>query len=266
MLQFGGMKSLTTLILMLLSFQLLAQRLNGVVTDKSTNLPISGANVRTLYSTTFTSAIGQFNFTNTHIGDTLKISYIGYKPYYLVLDKINTDTLHIYLEQNSIQLKTVTIKGANDYKMDSILNRKAFASLFGHKSPGLKDAFITKSPDAHVPYSYNTAPNSTASIVSINLLSVIGLLNKNQAPVSKLQKVLLKDEEDGYVDHVFSKSRVSALTSLKGDSLSDFMNRYRPAIKQLKEMTDYDLILYIKKSYKEFIKNYKHEDQSLFIK
>ena len=251
---------------MLLSFQLFAQRLNGVVKDKSTNLPIPNANVKTLYSTTFTSIIGQFNFGNVHIGDTLKISYIGYKPYYLVLNKINTDTIHIYLEQIFILLKDVTIRGTNDYKMDSILNRKTFASVFGHKSSGLKDVFISKSPNADIPYSYNTAPNSTASIMSVNLLSVISLLNKNRVPVSKLQKVLLKDEEDSYVYHVFSKPKISSATSLRGDSLSDFMDRYRPTIKELKKMTDYDLTLYIKKSYKEFIKTYKHEDHSLFIK
>jgi hypothetical protein len=40
-----GIKFLTTLILMLSTFQILAQRLNGVVTDKSTNLPISSASL-----------------------------------------------------------------------------------------------------------------------------------------------------------------------------------------------------------------------------
>ncbi len=74
-----------------------------------------------------------------------------------------------------------------------------------------------------------------------------------------MQKQLLNDEEYNYVDHVFSKEKVQSLTSLKGDSLQNFMNEYRPSIKELKQMTDYQLILYIKKSYDTFNKTYKHE-------
>ena len=247
-------------------FQLFAQRLNGVVKDEFTNLPIQNVNIKTSSFATFTSITGKFSLLNAHIGDTIKCTYIGYKSYYLVLNKINTDTIYICLEQNSIFLKDVTINGINSYKMDSIKRRKEFASVFAHDSPALKDIFINKSAYTYTPYSYNTSLNNTTSIVSINILSVIGLLNKNNAPVSKLQKVLLKDEESSYIDHVFSKARVSKATSLTGDSLSEFMDRYRLSIKELKKMTDYDLMLYIRKNYKEFIKTYKYEDQSPFIK
>jgi hypothetical protein len=260
------MKLTITLILILLSFKVFAQRLNGVITDKFTGLPIKNVNITTATSTTFTSVTEKFSLLKVHVGDTIKFSYVGYKPYYLVLNKIYPDTIQVYLEQNSILLKNVTINGINGYRIDSIRRRKEFASVFAYKSSGLKNIFIPKSPYVSVPYSYNTALNSTASIASINLLSAIGLLNKNKAPASKLQKALLKDEDDDYIDHIFSKVRVSTITTLKGDCLSEFLSRYRPSIKELKNMTDYDLIFYIKKSYQEFIKSIKHEDHSLFIK
>jgi hypothetical protein len=260
------MKFSITLIFILLSFKLFAQRLNGIVIDQLTNLPIQNVSIKITSPATFSSFTGKFGLSNVHIGDTIKFSCIGYKSYNLVLNKINGDTIRVYLEQNFILLKNVTINGINGYKADSIDKRKEFASAFNYRSPGLKDIFITKSPYAYVPNSYNIALNSTTSIVSINLLSAFSLLNKNKAPVSRLQKVLLKDEEDSYIDHVFSKVRVSKVTSLKGDSLSEFMNIYRPPIKELKKMTDYDLTFYIKKSYQEFIKTYKHEDHSPFIK
>lgn len=44
-----------------------------------------------------------------------------------------------------------------------------------------------------------------------------------------------------------------------GDSLQNFMNAYRPSIEEVKQMTDYQLLLYIKKSYDEFIKTYNPE-------
>ncbi len=250
----NGMKLLITLIIICSNFKLFAQQLNGVVKDKLTRLPIQNVSIKTALSTTFTSSSGKFSLHNTYIGDTVKITCIGYEPYYLLSNKIINDTILIYLEQNSILLKGVTINNKNGYKLDSIRRRKEFASVFARKSPALKDIFISKPVYSYTPNNYITAPNSTASIVSINVLSVIGLLNKNKAPVSKLQKVLLKEEEDNYIDHLFSKRKVTTITSLKNDSLIEFMNKYRPSAAELKKMNDYDLIMYIKKYYQEFIK------------
>ena len=102
--------------------------------------------------------------------------------------------------------------------------------------------------------------------MSINLLSVIDMLNKNKAPQSKLQKVLLKDEQDDYVDRFFSPERVSSITNLKGDSLQNFMNQYHPDIKKVKKMSDYDMVTYIKKSYADYLKSGSKQMASLFTK
>lgn len=247
------MKLFITLLIILSPCHLFAQRLNGVVKDKFTNLPIQNVSIKTAQSVSFTSISGKFSLPKPPIGDTIKFSCIGYEPHYLVTYKINNDTIVVYLEQYSILLKSATVTAKNGYKMDSLKRRKEFAAVFAYKAPALKDIFISKSAYSNTPNNYISAPNSTASIVSINVLSVIGLLNKNKAPVSKLQKTLLKEEEDSYIDHQFSKRKVSTITSLKNDSLTEFMNRYRPSASALKKMTDYDLILYIKKYYQEFI-------------
>jgi len=241
-----------TVIFLLISIQLFAQRVNGVIIDKFTSLPIQNVNISTTLFTTFTSIAGKFTIPNTRIADTIRFSCIGYKPYYLIINRVIVDSLVIKLEQNSVQLREVTIKGINNYKMDSLRRRNEFAKLFNYKSPAFKDIFIPKASYSNVPYGYNTALNNTTSILSINLLSAIGLINKGNAPLSKLQKVLIKDEEDRYVDHIFSKRKVTSLTTLKDDSLSEFMNKYRPAAMELRKMTEYDLILYIKNKYKQF--------------
>lgn len=246
------MKFSIILLFIFSSFQLFAQRLNGVVKDKFTNLPIQNVSVTTKLSVSFTSISGTFSLPRPPIDDTIKFTCIGYQPHYLATYKINKDTILVYLEQYSILLKSATVTAKNGYKMDSLSRRKEFASVFAYKAPTFKDIFISKSAYANTPNNYITAPNSTASIVSINVLSVIGLLNKNKAPLSKLQKTLLKEEEDSYINHQFSKRKVSTITSLKNDSLTEFMNRYRPSAAALKKMTDYDLILYIKKNYQEF--------------
>lgn len=53
---------------------------------------------------------------------------------------------------------------------------------------------------------------------------------------------------------------------MQGDSLQDFMDTYRPIITRLKQMNDYDLIIYIKESYTEFIKTYKPGEHEMFTK
>lgn len=182
------------------------------------------------------------------------------------VSNVKTDTLPLLLKQKAIVLKEVTIRAKPDYRFDSIRNRKDYSSVFYYKTPGLKSIFIPKSLYTSVPTFPGIATNNTSSIVSLNLLQVVSLLTRNNAHVSKLQKTLLKNEENNYLDEVFSKQKVTAETGLKGDSLNSFMDRYRPSISEAKKMTPYDQIVYIKKSYAEFIKTYRNENSSPFIK
>jgi hypothetical protein len=247
-------KLLITISLTLFSFQLFAQRISGIVVDKNTLLPIIHATATTLSQRVSTSVGGLFTIHNIHKGDTITISCVGYQSHKLVYYQPVSDTLRIYLDQNITSLKTVTIMGRRDTKADSIRLRKEFAPVFNQKAPTFKDAFITHSPYKYIPNDYITSTNNMTTLLSINLLSVLDLLNKNKAPVSKLQKTLLKDEEYSYVDRVFSRQKVISITKLSGDSLQTFMDKYRPSSATAKTMTDYEVMLYIKKSYDEFKK------------
>ena len=235
------------------SGQLFAQQLSGVVIDRSTNLPVAHATVSIPAQTVFTSVTGQFSLSNVHKGDPMSVSCVGYKTYLAAVNTINSDTARIYLAPRAVPLKNVTIMSRRPANTDSINLRKQFASVFDYKGTTVKDAFITRSTK-YVPYNYIDAPNNATTLLSINLLEVLDLLNKNNAPVSKLQKTLTKDEQYDYVDRVFSKQKVIEITHLKGDSLENFMDKYRPALSQAKSMNDYDVMLYIKKSYGEFMK------------
>lgn len=59
--------------------------------------------------------------------------------------KVKTDTLPLLLKQQAIILKEVTIKAKQDFKPDSIRNRKVYSSVFSYETPGLKEIFISKS-------------------------------------------------------------------------------------------------------------------------
>jgi hypothetical protein len=242
------------LLILISPHRIFAQQLSGTILDRQNGQPIIYASVYAAGSSSLTSFSGQFSLQGLHRGDTIKITCVGYRPYKRAYT--GADTMLIYLQPGSIMLRDVNVKARHNFKLDSINLRKQYASVFGYKD-NFGDIFITRDPYEYVPNNYINAPNSTADIVSVNLLSVISLLNKNKAPVTKLQRTLLEDEESTYVDRRFSKEKITTITNLKGDSLQDFMNNYRPTITQVKKMTDYDLIRYIKKSYAEFIKTYK---------
>lgn len=247
-------KLLFTFSLTFISFHLYAQRISGIVVNRNTLLPIAHATINTPSQTTFTSATGQFTLTNIHNGDQVRVTFIGYQPYSLQYYALGSDTLRVYLEQSAISLNNVTIKARRNAHADSLKLRKEFAAVFNHKGATVKDAFITRNPYAYVPNDYITSTNNATTLISVNLLSVTDLLNKNKAPVSKLQKTLIREEQYNYVDQVFSKQKVREITKLKGDSLQSFMDKYRPSIADARSMTDYEAMMYIMKCYAEFIK------------
>ena len=249
------MKILVLLILVLFSDRLFAQILTGYVFDESTKKPIPSATVRAGLQIVITSESGNFNLKSINAGDKITVSHISYKPYYFI-SNAETST-NVFRKINTTVLNSVVITGLRDYKMDSIRIRKEFSSGFNYKMPSWKDVFIAK-PFNDYSRRQNTG-NSFNSILSVNLLQFAALLSKNRTPLSKLQKTLLKDEEDQYVARVFSKEKVASITALKGDSLQTFINRFRPSVSAIKQMTEYELINYIRKSYSEFLSSDKEQ-------
>ena len=79
------LKITTTVILMLLSINLFAQRVKGIVIDKSTYLPVANAFIGTTSSKSISNAEGKFVLANVKPGDTLRITSVGYKPFRLVV-------------------------------------------------------------------------------------------------------------------------------------------------------------------------------------
>lgn len=260
------LKLTSVVILMLLSMNSFAQRIKGIVIDKTTYLPVANAFVSTPASKSISNTEGKFVLANVKPGDTLRISSVGYKPFKLIVSFLKFDTLRCYIEPGATILSEVKIRARRNAKADSLRNRREFASTFAYRASTIKDAFIKHSSDLDFgkPSNHINADKSTATILSINLLSVIDMLGKNKAPQSKLQKILLKDEEDEYVDRFFSPEKVSSLTNLKGDSLQNFMNQYHPDIKKVKKMSDYDMVSYIKKSYTEYLKSGSKQTVPLF--
>jgi len=253
------------ILLLLLSGRLFAQHLSGTVVDQANMHPLAFATVTSPRVTAFTGSDGKFILTNVRAGDTVRVSSVGYTTYVFTVYKTN-DTVNIYLEQNSILLNNVSINGQRNYKSDSLRLRQDYAKQFNYQKPKIKDFLKTDLP-GYVPNN-GGATNSGTSIGGLDLLSVAGLFGKSKTQGAKFQKELQQDEKDNYVDHVFSKSKVTRFTSMHGDSLQTFMRMYRPTFDNVQNMTDYEIIQYIKTSFDEFLKIYDPaaEKDSIFKK
>jgi len=242
----------TILLLFFLSGNVLAQRLNGIVFDKATMQPVPNAIIKRGFFTQLTAIGGNFSLPLVHFGDTIRISAKNYQPYNLVIGMAHRDTMYVYLEQSSVMLNNVNVNARRNYQLDSINTRKEFAKIFAYKAPTFMDAITKVDPYEYHPSNYITATNSTASMAGVNLLSVIGLFSKNKTPSTKLSRLAVQDEESTYLNRRFSKQRVSAITNLQGDPLQGFIDRYRPNIAEMKKMTDYDIMIYIKRCNEAF--------------
>lgn len=231
-----------------------AQDLKGTIKDKHSGDILIGVSIKGASHSNYSDGNGKFILWGIKLGDTITFSSIGYREEKYIVGNSNLDNLVIYMEQTAILLDEVKINPLRNYKADSLKFREEFAKTFNYSKPKFKDIFITKNYSSNVPRHPNQASNSTTSLISVDVLSVISMLGKKNNPQSKLQQKLIKEEEEQYLDNTFSKRMVQNLTGLKGDSLQTFMQLYRPNIDTVKYMSDYDIILYIKKSYQEYIK------------
>ena len=246
------MKKLLILFL-LLPFKLNAQTLSGTVTDFNPHLPIANVQVISNRATVLTDEFGKFSIANILPGDKVSFRIMAYETQELVVKKeLLNAKISIKLIAKSIDLREVNIKTNRNYKKDSLTLRKEFANVFAYKAPDFTDMFMKVDPSYRSPFA-NINPNSTASILRFNALSAFSFFNKKKNSTAKLKQTLLKDEELNFVDSRFSKAKIETVTSLRGDSLITFMQVYRPSYLAIKQMNDYQIILYIKKSYAEFI-------------
>ncbi|MDF2566290.1 MAG: hypothetical protein K0Q53_2694, partial [Massilibacillus sp.] len=96
------------------------------------------------------------------------------------------------MEQTAILLDEVKTNPLRNYKADSLKFREEFATTFNYSKPKFKDIFIPKNYSSNVPRHPNQASNSTASRISVDVLSVISMLGKRRNLQSKFQQKLIK--------------------------------------------------------------------------
>ncbi|HXB93617.1 MAG TPA: hypothetical protein VNU70_00620, partial [Puia sp.] len=142
----------------------------------------------------------------------------------------------IYLDIRPQTLKAVRVGEFSNYQLDSMDRRKEYAWVYDHEN---------------TPKVAKDRQGSDGVGVTLNVFR-----NSNTAAKQRvhLEKRLEKEEEDYYVDSRYNKDLVIKITRLKGDSLKQFMQRYRPSFEYCRKAANVDILIYINDSYKQFMK------------
>jgi plasmid maintenance system killer protein len=224
---------------LLAAHQLQAQyKIQGTVYDSSRSYPMVSVSVlSTNGNGAVTDANGHYSIS---VGekDSIWFSYLG-KPTikFPVLKIADVSQFDISLQVSITVLKEVKVMPRN-YKQDSIQNRLDYAKIFDFQKPNLGTM---------------TSIGPTGAGIDMNELIRVFQFRKNKSTL-RFQERLLQQEQDKSIDHRFNKALVRRLTNLSGEELDKFMVLYRPTYEFTLYSSDYDFQLYIKESYKIFMK------------
>lgn len=174
-------------------------------------------------------------------GDHISFSSVGYKADTITITaSLLTAACNIYLDIRPQELQAVRVGQYSNYQLDSMDRRKEYAWVYEHEN---------------TPHVARDRQGADGVGVTLNIF-------RNTSSAAKqrihLEKRLAKEEEDYYVDFRYNESYVTKITHLKGDSLKEFMRRYRPSYDYCRKAANVDILVYINDSYKQYMKT---EDQ-----
>ncbi|HXB05991.1 MAG TPA: carboxypeptidase-like regulatory domain-containing protein [Puia sp.] len=170
-------------------------------------------------------------------GDHISFSSVGYKADTVtVTASLLTAAYTVYLDVRAQTLQTVRVGQFSNYQLDSLDRRKEYAWVYDH---------------GNTPRMARDRQGADGVGVTLNVFRNTSSAAKQRV---KLEKRLEKEEEEFYVDSRYNKDYVTKITKLKGDSLSEFMRKYRPSYDYCRKAANVDILVYINDSYKQYMK------------
>ena len=225
-------------VLMYSSVQAQSIVVSGNVYDISGRRPVEAVIVHSNSNQSVTDSLGRYIIT-VKVKDSIWFSLFGKNTQKYSLDTIeDKHNFNIMIHVNGIDLPEVRVRN-NNYRMDSIQNRYDYAKYFNYQAPGLKLA--------------NNAslinPSGGLSI-GFDLVEMINMFRfKRNRNLGYLQKRLISQEQEKYVNYRFTKRFVQKITHLEGENLVQFMNFCKPSYEVLGLLNDLELGYYIQQKY-----------------
>lgn len=229
------------LLLTVLSTDAQAQytTVSGNVYDISARRPLEAVAVQSTSGRgTITDSTGFYNLTVLKT-DSIWFSLIGKSTMKYPVDTIsNLDHFNVMIHVRAFDLPEVKVRN-NYYRYDSAMNRQDYAKVFNFKKPGI--GVVSNR-------TYN--PGAT---VGFDLEGIINMFRvQRNRSILTLQKRLLEEEEEKYVNSRFTKIFVKKITGLQSPELDTFMRRYRPNHGLVKLLNELELGYYIGQQYEEY--------------
>jgi len=211
--------------------------IRGKVFDMSRTIPLASVSVLSSSGNgTTTDSTGSYTIL-VNDNDSIWFSYLNKPtPKFAVssLDKFNGFDVSLHVPVT--ELKQVTVM-PRSYKRDSLQNRLDYAKAFDFKKPGI---------------SLSSPPNSGFG-VGLDLDAFINMFNfRKNRRMAQFRQRLLREEEDKFIDHRFTKALVKKITGLSGPNQDEFMKKYRPSLEFTRYATDYEFDEYIKLAAQEY--------------
>lgn len=214
--------------------------ISGTVYDISAKRPLEAVGViSTSGKGAITDSLGRYVIT---VGprDSIWFTLIGKTTMKYPVDTIsNTDNFNVMIHVRSNELPEVKVRNTY-YKLDSIQNRQDYAKIFDFRKPGIS-------------LSRNPGYNPGGVTVGFDLDAIINMFRvKRNRSILNLQKRLLDEEQEKYVNRRFSKAFVRKLTKLQSPELDTFMVRFRPDYSIMTLLNDLELGYYIQQNFEQF--------------
>ncbi|MEO7312144.1 MAG: carboxypeptidase-like regulatory domain-containing protein [Chitinophagaceae bacterium] len=217
-------------------------QVKGTVYDVTQRIPLEGVSVLS------SSGRGTATDSNGHYtlslppNDSIYFSYIN-KPTKstAVKDIAYPWDFNMSLHVTSGLLPTVVVR-AKSYRLDSMQNRLDYAKVFSFQKPNPLS-------------SINVGSNGAVGMDPAEIINMFRF--KRNRRILSLQRRLLQQEQDKYIDHRFTRTIVKKLTGIQSDELDSFMVRYRPDYYFVQNCNDLELYQYIweaGKQYQVFLK------------
>ncbi|MBQ3635796.1 MAG: TonB-dependent receptor [Bacteroidales bacterium] len=93
-------------------------QISGTVVDARTGEALSGAVALFGGHATVTNNYGFFSIANANATDSLRVSFLGYKPYLVLVDARKTHTIAVKMEEDAKSIGEVTAKASSIYKAE----------------------------------------------------------------------------------------------------------------------------------------------------
>ena len=231
------------LIAVLASSALFGQvRVSGTVYDLSKRVGLEAVSVlSTSGGGTMTDKTGHYTLVVNET-DSIWFSYLNKPtPKYPIITIPNISNFEISLHVAITTLPEIRIMPPN-YRRDSIQNRLDYAKAFDFQKPGIGSAI---------------SPNGGVGL-DINEFINMFKFRRNKRMLG-FQERLLREEEERYIDHRFSRALIIKLTQLRGAALDTFIVRYRPTAEFTAFSTDYEFQSYIKNCFLHYQRFQKME-------